>query len=167
MRECLASRIGPFGDDTIMKPLMSFAGNPAASLVLFLMGGSMALGADPAVLAPRVPPAQREEAKTWQNPFPDTPAHLKQGKALFHGKGFCVTCHGKDGKGLGKIPGLRGKLPRDFTDQAWQAARTDGELFWILKNGSPGTDMASFIPLVLTEDEAWQIILYVRSFEQR
>ena len=85
---------------------------------------------------------------------------------MFHGKAFCATCHGLDGKGLGNIPGLRGKLPRNFTDKAWQTARSDGELLWILKNGSPGTDMASFIPLVLTEEEAWHVLLYVRSFGQ-
>jgi hypothetical protein len=35
---------------------------------------------------------------------------------------------------------------------------------WTLKNGSPGTDMGPFIPLVVTEEEAWQLILYMRSF---
>ena len=40
-------------------------------------------------------------------------------------------------------------------------ARTDSELFWILKNGSPGTEMALFIPLVLTEEDAWHVLLYV------
>ena len=132
---------------------------------MFLLGGSVAWGADPVVLKPRVPPDRIEEARTWQNPFLETPERLEHGKKLFHGKGFCVTCHGRDGKGLGNIPGLRGKLPRDFTDKAWQAVRTDGELFWILKNGSPGTDMASFIPLVLTEEEAWDVLLYVRAFD--
>jgi len=122
------------------------------------------LAADPDVLKPRVPPDQIEEAKTWKNPFPSTSENIQKGKAVFHGKAFCVTCHGRDGKGLGNIPGLRGKLPRNFTDKAWQSARTDGELFWILKNGSPGTDMASFVPLVLTEEEAWHVLLYVRSF---
>lgn len=129
--------------------------------------GSVAVAADPQVLRPRVPPDQIEEAKTWHNPFPGTPEQIENGKKIFHGKAFCATCHGLDGKGLGNIPGLRGKLPRNFTDTAWQAARTDGELFWILKNGSPGTDMASFIPLVLTEDEAWQVLLYVRSFGRK
>jgi len=126
--------------------------------------GTWAAAGDQEVLQPRVPPNQREEARTWTNPYPSTPENIEIGKHIFHGKAFCVTCHGKDGKGLGKIPGLRGKLPRNFTDKTWQAARTDGELFWILKNGSPGTDMASFIPLVLTEDEAWHAVLYVRSF---
>ncbi len=46
----------------------------------------------------------------------------------------------------------------------WQAARTDGEMLWILKNGSPGTAMVSFVPLTLTEEEAWHVILYARSF---
>jgi mono/diheme cytochrome c family protein len=48
----------------------------------------------------------------------------------------------------------------------WQTARTDGELLWILKNGSKGTAMAPFIPLILTEEEAWHVLLYVRSFGQ-
>ncbi len=124
----------------------------------------MSEAADPEVLKPRVPPSQIEEAKSWENPFPSTSGSIKKGEALFHGKAFCVTCHGKDGKGLGEIPGLVGKLPRNFTDKAWQAARTDGELLWVLKNGSAGTSMASFVPLVLNEEEAWHVILYVRSF---
>ena len=120
--------------------------------------------ADQAVLKPRVPANQIEEARTWTNPYPSTPENIEKGQKIFHSKAFCVTCHGRDGKGLGNIPGLRGKLPRNFTDKTWQAARTDGELFWILKNGSPGTDMASFIPLVLSEEEAWHVLLYVRAF---
>lgn len=123
-------------------------------------------GADEAVLRPRVPADQIEEVKTWQNPLPATTENIEKGKAIFQGKAFCMTCHGRDGKGLGDIEGLRGKLPRNFTDKSWQAVRTDGELFWILKNGSPGTDMASFIPLVLTDEEAWQVLLYVRSLAQ-
>ena len=123
--------------------------------------------ADPEVLKPRVPLNQIEEARSWENPFSPSPENIDAGKKLFHGKGFCVTCHGRDGKGLGNIPGLRGKLPRNFTDKKWQATRTDGELFWILKNGSPGTDMAPFIPLVLTEEEAWHVVLYVRWFGQQ
>ena len=116
------------------------------------------------VLKPRVAQDQLTEVRSWSNPFLATPENFAEGKNIFHGKGFCVTCHGRDGKGLGKIPGLMGKLPRNCTDESWQAARTDGELFWIVKNGSPGTAMAPFIPLVLTEDEAWHVILYVRSF---
>ncbi len=140
------------------------------SLVAALVSWNLAsYGADEAVLKPRVPIDQIETVKTWTNPLPENEETIEKGKRLFHGKAFCVTCHGKDGKGLGVDiePGtLRGPLPRNFTDQEWQAARTDGELFWILKNGSTGTAMASFIPRILTEEEAWQVLRYVRSFGQ-
>ena len=121
------------------------------------------LGSDADVLRPRVPADLILEARGWTNPLEATDANIEKGKAIFLGKAFCATCHGRDGRGLGDIQGLRGRLPRNFTDQIWQAARTDGELFWILKNGSPGTDMAPFVPLVLTEEEAWQVLLFVRS----
>ncbi len=139
------------------------------ALWMILQGAvaASAFGADAEVLKPRVLPDQIEEAKTWKNPFEATADNIEKGKVLFYGKAFCVTCHGKDGKGFGDIPGLVGKLPRNFTDKVWQAARTDGELIWILRNGSPGTDMASFIPLILTEEEAWHVLLYVRSFGQQ
>ncbi len=129
--------------------------------------GILVFGADEAVLRPRVPIDEIEAAKTLTNPLPATEETIEKGKRLFHGKAFCVTCHGKDGKGFGGDiePGtLKGPLPRNFTDKEWQAVRTDGELFWILKNGSRGTAMAPFIPLILTEEEAWQVLRYVRSF---
>ena len=138
----------------------------AAEIIVIIMVLSAQYGyaTDSEVLRPRVPADQIAEARTWTNPFPATDDNIEKGKALFHGKAFCLTCHGRDGRGLADVDGLRGKLPRNFTDKVWQATRMDGELFWILKNGSPGTDMASFVPLVLTEEEAWHVVLYVRSF---
>ncbi len=116
------------------------------------------------VLRPRVPADQIQQAKAEIIPLPATPENIEVGKTLFYGKGFCSSCHGLDGKGMAHIPGLVGALPRNFTDGQWQSARTDGELVWILRNGSPGTDMASFVPLVMSEKEAWQVILFLRTF---
>ena len=143
--------------------------------LVLIMGALMgvvpvAWSADSEVLRPRVPSDQIESARTVTNPLPATPEILQKGKALFEGKAFCRACHGSEGKGLGMdldYSTFKGPLPRNFTDKMWQQARTDGELFWILRNGSPGTDMASFIPLVLTEEEAWQVLRYVRSFGGR
>jgi mono/diheme cytochrome c family protein len=146
-----------------MRPYLLFA------VVVAVLESSVltVFGADEAVLKPRVPIDQIDEVRTWTNPLPATEETIEKGKRLFQGKAFCVTCHGRDGKGLGGDiePGtLKGPLPRNFTDKEWQAARTDGELFWILKNGSKGTAMAPFVPLILTEEEAWQVLRYVRSF---
>ena len=145
-----------------------------ASMASLVVGSSLLLGgltwaADPAVYRPRVPRDQIEAARAVTNPLPASDEMVAMGRALFEGKAFCKACHGADGKGLGGgiEPGsLKGPLPRNFTDKRWQATRTDGELFWILKNGSKGTAMAPFIPLVLTEEEAWQVLRYVRSFGQ-
>ena len=138
-----------------------------ATMLLIQLMPSLVWPADPEVLRPRVPLEQMNTVRQVTNPYPVTPEIIEEGKQLFEGKAFCRTCHGFDGKGLGSDiePGsLKGPLPRNFTDKDWQTARTDGELFWILKNGSKGTAMAPFIPLVLTEEEAWKVITYVRSF---
>jgi mono/diheme cytochrome c family protein len=123
---------------------------------------TVAWGGTPEVLRPRVPSEQLETVRAVRNPLTSTPETIAKGKALYHGKAFCLVCHGADGRGLGSDLDLKGPLPRDFTDKEWQQARTDGELIWILKNGSAGTAMAPFIPLVLTEEEAWQLISYIR-----
>ncbi len=133
---------------------------------LACFSSAVSWAADAQVLRPRVPSDQIEAARAVTNPLSPTPEVIGKGKALFEGKAFCKACHGADGKGLPKELELKGPLPRNFTDRQWQDARTDGELFWILRNGSPGTDMAPFIPLVLSEEEAWQVLLYVRSFRQ-
>ena len=142
-----------------------------ASLVVgyVLLLGGLTWAADSAVLRPRVPRDQIQEARAVTNPLPADEEVIAKGKVLYEGKAFCKVCHGPDGKGLGADidpKSLKGPLPRNFTDKKWQAVRTDGELFWILKNGSKGTAMASFIPLILTEEEAWQVLRYVRSFGQ-
>src|SRR5918996_1320557 len=80
---------------------------------------------DPEILRPRVPREQIVSARSTTNPLAATPEQVQNGKAIFHGKGFCAACHGRDGKGLGEGLELKGPLPRDFTDREWQAARAD------------------------------------------
>jgi mono/diheme cytochrome c family protein len=137
------------------------------ALGLCLIESGVVGAGDRKVLRSRVPLDQIEAARAVKNPLPATAEMIEKGKALYHGKAFCLTCHGREGKGLGMDvdPKLaQGALPRNFTDRDWQNARTDGELMWVLKNGIPGTAMAVFVGPVVTEEEAWQLILYVRSF---
>jgi cytochrome c len=117
--------------------------------------------------APIVPPDELREARSLQNPFPLSQDFIDQGKALYEGRVFCAACHGIDGTGLqsDKAYSTSGfPFPRDFTDPDWQQARADGELFWVLTEGSHGTDMTSFLPMHLSEKEAWQVIMYIRTF---
>jgi mono/diheme cytochrome c family protein len=111
------------------------------------------------VYQPRVPIELIEELQDIDNPYPATPERIELGKQIFYGKGLCVTCHSKNGKGV-KQPGHR---PRDFTDQKWQEIRTDGEMMWVLRNGSPGTQMPVRIGKVINEEEGWSVIHFIRT----
>jgi mono/diheme cytochrome c family protein len=136
------------------------------SLVAFIVvaghGGVGAQGKDP--LEPRVPADQRDEAKKLTSPVKVTDDVIAEGKKLFEGKGTCFNCHGKSGKGDGPVGAVLKPAPRDMTDCKFQDTRSDGELFWIIKNGSPGTGMVSLVPGALSEEEAWKVIAYVRTF---
>ncbi len=116
-------------------------------------------------LSPRVPPAELPRARAERNPLPASAANIAEGRALYLGRGACAACHGRDGKGFGAdvdASRLGGLLPRDLTDPAWHAARADGELHWVLRNGSPGTAMAAFVPSMLSDEEAWRVVHYLR-----
>ncbi len=123
---------------------------------------SMAEEKDP--LKPRVPSDQMAEAKQNKNPVANTPENIAKGKALYEGKGTCVNCHGPKGDGQGPAGAILNPSPRNFTNCAFHKKRKDGELFWVIKNGSPGTGMVPLIGSAINEEEAWTIINYERSF---
>jgi len=115
-------------------------------------------------LQTRVPKDQLSDAKQTKNPVAKTKENILKGKALFEGKGTCFNCHGKEGKGDGPAGQILNPSPRNFTNCKFHKKRKDGELFWVIKNGSPGTGMVSLIPAAITEEEAWTIINYERAF---
>lgn len=125
-----------------------------------------------AALQPRedgVPLSEKQEALSYKAPFGDArtapPDIVAAGKALYDGKGRCFLCHGKNGKGDGPAAHMHAThAPRDLTDCAFQKERTDGELFWILKYGEPGTGMPRLIPGQVSEEEGWKIVAYIRTF---
>ncbi len=134
-----------------------------ATALLFL-GASNVVAAEKDPLKPRVPADKRSAAKKNKNPVPFTKDSIAAGKALYEGKGTCFNCHGKSGKGDGPAGAVLNPGPRNFTNCKFHKKRKDGELFWVIKNGSPGTGMVSMIPSAITEEEAWTIINYERAF---
>ena len=109
---------------------------------------------------PRAPEALLEILQDMDNPFSPTIKNIEEGSKVYFGKGLCVKCHGVNGKGIK----VSGHSPRDFTDAKWQDVRTDGEMMWVLKNGSPGTSMPIRVGKVISEEEAWKVILFIRTF---
>ena len=95
-----------------------------------------------------------------ESPYPMSVNRIQKGREIYFGKGLCSNCHNKDGKGI-RLPG---HFARNFTDTKWQDIRTDGELMWVLKNGSPGTAMPKRVGTVITEEEGWNVIHFIRTF---
>lgn len=120
-------------------------------------------------LSPRVPASNLEEAKTLRAPFGDAkhapPDIVAEGKRLYYDKGSCFYCHGTEGKGDGPAGAkLAHQPPADFSNCKLHEARTDGELYWALDNGVPGTAMVDMVHSgKLTEIEAWKIVAYLRT----
>jgi len=114
------------------------------------------------IYIPRAPESLLETLQDIDNPFMPTLGNLEEGRKIYLGKGLCVTCHGENGKGV-VVPG---HPPRNFTDSKWQKIRTDGEMMWVLKNGSPGTSMPIRVGKIISEEEGWKVILFIRTFSE-
>ncbi len=138
-------------------------------MMMICFSGSLAMaGSERDPLKARVPKAERGKAKKLKSPVGKlkdaSPEIIAEGKKIFEGKGTCVNCHGKEGNGQGPAGKVLNPGPRDFTNCKFHKKRKDGELFWVLKNGSPGTGMVAMIPATITEEEGWKVLAYERSF---
>ena len=97
-------------------------------------------------------------------PLSSSAGAIKAGKELFLKTAqpvACVMCHGEQGDGKGLMGAALVPPPRNFTCGAMMKDIPDGQLFWIIKNGSPGTGMMAFGGL--PDEQVWQLIHYIRS----
>jgi mono/diheme cytochrome c family protein len=118
------------------------------------------------MMQPRVPADKLAEARALKSPLPASQEIVEKGKALYHGKGTCFTCHGVDGDGKGPGGVQLNPSPRNFQHHGFWRHRTEGEIFWVIKHGSPGTGMIGF-GQVLSDEEIWSLIRYERTFAGR
>jgi len=98
------------------------------------------------------------------NPLEPTQKNLDAGESLFRVEAqptACKICHGVEGNGFGMMAQGLNPPPRNFTCAETMEEISDGQLFWIIRNGSQGTGMPAF--LELKDEQVWQIILYLRS----
>jgi len=93
-----------------------------------------------------VPDADRKRT----NPYSGQSEAVSAGAKMF--ADHCAKCHGADASGSKKKPSLR-------TAEVQQA--TDGEIFWLLRNGDLRHGMPSWS--AIPEPSRWQIITYIKS----
>ena len=94
------------------------------------------------------------EDRKRTNPFASQQDAVAAGSKIF--SDHCAKCHGADAQGRGKKPSLR-------TKEVQQAA--DGEIFWLLRNGSLRRGMPTWSSL--PEQSRWQVIAYVKSLGEK
>ena len=96
------------------------------------------------------------------NPLPAT-TDLHAAERLFRGDAretSCAACHGVNGDGRGPLAEMFSPPPRNFRCAQTVNGIPDGQLFWIIRFGSPGTSMPGHEKL--GESQVWELVLYLR-----
>jgi len=101
-----------------------------------------------------------------QNPLFATSKNIKRGKLLYQMEAkptACKMCHGIRGNGNGLLARGLEPAPRNFTCEDTMKSLSDGQLFWVIKNGSKGTAMPAH-KFTLSDKDIWQVIHYLKRF---
>jgi len=135
---------------------------PFATLSVLLLCLFAAVAQQESQTAPKATPIPAD-AVNQVNPVKPTPESIAQGKKYY---GYdCAMCHGNNGDGKGDVA-IDEKLKlTDFSDPATLKNKTDGELFYIIKNGHgdhmpPEGDR-------LKSPELWNLVNYIRSLSKK
>jgi mono/diheme cytochrome c family protein len=101
-----------------------------------------------------------DEAAAVPNPIEANEESVAQGSELYAAS--CAVCHGDTGEGDGPGGASLDPLPADLHEDHVQEL-TDGGLFFIISHGKPETSMPAW-ENVLTEDERWHVVNFMRTF---
>jgi PQQ-dependent dehydrogenase (methanol/ethanol family) len=91
-----------------------------------------------------------QQSDTTRNPLGASPSAVASGRRLYDQA--CLACHGAGGQG-DRGPAL--------TSGVFVRGNEDGDLFRVIRDGVPGTQMPPHRGL--TDEQTWQLVLYVRS----
>jgi hypothetical protein len=103
-----------------------------------------------------------------KNPLRNTRKNISSGQELFFQERKelgCVRCHGVLGNGKGDMATGLKPPPRNFSCAQMMNKIPDGQLFWIIKNGSTNTGM--YIYDKLKDKDVWQLILFIRQLSKK
>ena len=143
-------------------------GAVAACVLLALLGGLLLLtrgiaARPPSKLETSILTAAKHRLlvgdKAARNPLPTSQQSILEGQQSF--SHYCYVCHGLDGQATGvpfsdslspPVPSLASR-----TVQAY----SDGQLFWVIKNGLWPSGMPA-AKGILNDDEIWSLVVYIR-----
>lgn len=88
----------------------------------------------------------------------------KRGEALY--QVYCTQCHGVNGNGKGVNAAYMAVMPRDHTDTKEMTARTDEELFKVVKLGGKSINKSVLMPAWghnLGDEDIHALVLHLRN----
>ena len=135
----------------------------AAALLSCTMAGAQASPAVGDCPQPRFTGKAPAPIYERSNPLPTTVEHLSAGERRYLGTPeheSCALCHGRKGDGKGALARQYDPPPRNFTCAKTINDVPDGQLFWIIRNGSPGTAMPPHANL--SDEQTWQLVHHLR-----
>jgi mono/diheme cytochrome c family protein len=103
--------------------------------------------------------AVKNQAGTTENPLADSSRALTTGRLAYTGS--CAVCHGVNGDGRGSFA-LALYPPATNLQLAATQAKTDAELYWIIKNGLSFVGMPAFGDRY-DDARIWSLVAYTRS----
>ncbi|HTZ75487.1 MAG TPA: c-type cytochrome [Candidatus Aquilonibacter sp.] len=113
---------------------------------------------NPPAPLPKIP----DEAKKQANPVKPSADSIAEGKKEYGTE--CAMCHGSNGDGKGDLASDMKLTLADFRDPASLKDITDGEIFYVIKNGRG--DMPAEGDRLKTND-IWNLVNYVRSLPKK
>ena len=129
------------------------------SLILILIGPSFSWGQAKSAPKTAYSPVPVAESRR-PNPVKPTPESIAEGKKIYAYD--CASCHGATGDG--KTDAAKSYKIPDFTDPAALKDRTDGDLFYVIKNGSGNMPLEGDR---VKPDQLWDLVNYVRSLPKK
>ena len=119
---------------------------------------------EPQCPQPRFTDKAPAEYYRLENPLENSWGNRRAGRKIYRGGVFdninCASCHGKKGDGAGPLSSYFDPPPRNFTCEETINGTPDGQLFWIVRFGSPGTEMPAHPEL--SDEQVWQLVLELR-----
>ena len=111
----------------------------------------------------RKTPSAPEEYVKMTNPVALTPQALEEAGSVYEKQ--CSKCHGDTGDGKGSATKELDVKPRNYTDKSLMQTIPDGQLLWIIANGSDpdSTEMKAY-KKKLSVEQMWSLVHYIRSF---
>ena len=103
------------------------------------------------------------EAAKVPNPVAADAASIATGKQVY--TRYCAVCHGVTAEG-GSGSDISPPAP-DLTDKEWKHGSSDGEIFFVIKNGVPPDLSMEPWGDRIKDPDIWNVVNYLRSLAKK